>query len=296
MGASPLILRILPGNDRINSCSDGSDPLSPRRFKHKLFLLPPPLISVVLFSAPFLLPLEQGSVIFVASYRLPAKVLLCSEFLRQIRKITDELAFIGSPVSDDDLAVLNGLGLDYNSFIVAAATASRNDPLTFLPAAFYTRAPSPYGFNPRPNQIRNPRPNTSNQGPRPSFPFPPRPSFTPGSGSSLPPNQGPRPNKLKDSTITCQICSKQGHRVSSIYSSAVLFFPNSWWLDSILWRHQPRHQRFEQPLIFLRLHRVGFFTNQKLCWFTNSTHWSLLSLFLLSFSSLNRCSPCVNLF
>lgn len=140
MGASPLILRILPGNDRINSCSDGSDPLSPRRFKHKLFLLPPPLISVVLFSAPFLLPLEQGSVIFVASYRLPAKVLLCSEFLRQIRKITDELAFIGSPVSDDDLAVLNGLGLDYNSFIVAAATASRNDPLTFLPAAFYTRA------------------------------------------------------------------------------------------------------------------------------------------------------------
>jgi gag-polypeptide of LTR copia-type len=41
----------------------------------------------------------------------------CSEYLQKIRKVADELGFIGSPVTDDDLilAVLTGLGPDYNS-------------------------------------------------------------------------------------------------------------------------------------------------------------------------------------
>lgn len=55
----------------------------------------------------------------------------CSEYLHQIRQTADELAFAGSPVSSGDLAliVLNGLGPDYNPFVMAANT--RNDPLSF---------------------------------------------------------------------------------------------------------------------------------------------------------------------
>jgi gag-polypeptide of LTR copia-type len=59
----------------------------------------------------------------------------CSDFLQQIRKLTDELAFIGSPISDEDLVlfVLNGLGHEFNSFVVAViiAATSRTDSLHF---------------------------------------------------------------------------------------------------------------------------------------------------------------------
>lgn len=55
----------------------------------------------------------------------------CSEYLQKIRRVADELAFAGSPISDEDLvlAVLNGLGMDYNSFVVAVN--SHENPITF---------------------------------------------------------------------------------------------------------------------------------------------------------------------
>lgn len=57
----------------------------------------------------------------------------CSEYLQRMRQISDELAFIGSPLTDDDLvsSVLNGLGTEFNPFVVAVTTASRHSPLSF---------------------------------------------------------------------------------------------------------------------------------------------------------------------
>jgi gag-polypeptide of LTR copia-type len=57
----------------------------------------------------------------------------CIEYLQNIRKIVDELSFIGSPVSEDDLtlAVLSDLGPDYSSFYVAVTTVSRFNPISF---------------------------------------------------------------------------------------------------------------------------------------------------------------------
>jgi gag-polypeptide of LTR copia-type len=57
----------------------------------------------------------------------------CTDYLQKIRKIADELAFIGSPISDEDLVlvVLNGLGAEFNSFTVVVTTVSRRDPLSF---------------------------------------------------------------------------------------------------------------------------------------------------------------------
>lgn len=56
-----------------------------------------------------------------------------SEYLQRMRQISDELAFIRSPLTDDDLvsSVLNGLGAEYNPFVIAVTTASRHSPLSF---------------------------------------------------------------------------------------------------------------------------------------------------------------------
>jgi gag-polypeptide of LTR copia-type len=57
--------------------------------------------------------------------------LSCTEFVQKMRSIANELAFIGSPVSKEDLIlqVLNGLGPDFISFVVAVTT--RFKPLHF---------------------------------------------------------------------------------------------------------------------------------------------------------------------
>jgi gag-polypeptide of LTR copia-type len=59
--------------------------------------------------------------------------LSCVEYLQKIRKIADELSFVSSPVSDEDLTlvVLAGLGPDYNSFYAVVTTANRTDPISF---------------------------------------------------------------------------------------------------------------------------------------------------------------------
>ncbi|KAJ1698879.1 hypothetical protein LUZ63_007391 [Rhynchospora breviuscula] len=56
----------------------------------------------------------------------------CTDFIQQIRALSDELAFIGYLVPDQDLvmAVLGGLTSEYNAFIVAVN--SRQEPISFL--------------------------------------------------------------------------------------------------------------------------------------------------------------------
>lgn len=56
-----------------------------------------------------------------------------SEYLQRMRQISDELAFIGAPLTDDDLvsSVLNDLGAEFNPFVVTVTTASRHSPLSF---------------------------------------------------------------------------------------------------------------------------------------------------------------------
>lgn len=56
--------------------------------------------------------------------------LSCSDYCQKMRSIADELAFIGHPVTDDELVlqVLCGLGSDFNSFVIAA---TMKDHLSF---------------------------------------------------------------------------------------------------------------------------------------------------------------------
>jgi gag-polypeptide of LTR copia-type len=57
----------------------------------------------------------------------------CTEFLQKIRKVVDELAFIGFPISDEDLTlvILSDLGSDYNSFYAAITTSCRYESIPF---------------------------------------------------------------------------------------------------------------------------------------------------------------------
>jgi hypothetical protein len=49
----------------------------------------------------------------------------CSEYLLGLRRIADELAFIGAPLPEEELfsVTINGLGAEYNSIVAAVATA-----------------------------------------------------------------------------------------------------------------------------------------------------------------------------
>jgi gag-polypeptide of LTR copia-type len=54
----------------------------------------------------------------------------CNDYFEQMRSIADQLAAVGEIVTDSDLTryMLNGLGSDFNSFVVAITT--RSDPLS----------------------------------------------------------------------------------------------------------------------------------------------------------------------
>jgi Reverse transcriptase (RNA-dependent DNA polymerase)/gag-polypeptide of LTR copia-type len=169
----------------------------------------------------------------------------CKEYLNRMRKIADELSFIGSSVSDEELvmATLNGLGPDFNSFTVVITT--RNDPISFAefqgmlfnhenlllnqnllpqvssnlisnPSALYARYPQPGNKH---NQYRPSRPYFDQN--RAILPTPgPRPIYAP---TVTTPSQnqprGPRPNQPRGSRPqqtngakpTCQVCTKVGH-------------------------------------------------------------------------------------
>lgn len=169
-----------------------------------------------------------------------------------MRQISDELAFIGSPLTDNDLvsSVLNGLGAEYNPFVIAVTTASRHTPLSFAdlhglllshehllqgqsttsslpsvdsPATFATRpAPQQRSFsslrlsNPLYSQQRYNRPHPAQV--RPSYysglaQY--RPNFSgsfPAQGFRSAQSNGPRPVKPQ-----CQICMKIGHTAKICY-------------------------------------------------------------------------------
>lgn len=57
----------------------------------------------------------------------------CRDYLHQMRQIVDELAFVGTPISDDELvmSILNGLGPEYNPFAITITTTNRHTPYTF---------------------------------------------------------------------------------------------------------------------------------------------------------------------
>ncbi|KAJ1692760.1 hypothetical protein LUZ63_009458 [Rhynchospora breviuscula] len=57
----------------------------------------------------------------------------CTDFLRQVRTIADELTYIGAPPSTDDLVltILNGLGPEFNPFVAALTATNRNEALSF---------------------------------------------------------------------------------------------------------------------------------------------------------------------
>ncbi|KAJ4746261.1 Gag/pol [Rhynchospora pubera] len=168
----------------------------------------------------------------------------CSDYVHQIRAISDELAFIGAPVPDEDLVMtlLGGLGTDYNSFVVAINT--RQEPASFLevqslllshecllhaqhqpvatlpsssnPAAFY--ASQSNNVRPSTGNNRNPRSFRGRGGPfrpphngmRPrtpqSQPLLPTPSFSTGTGT-----RNGAGGESQTSVDTCQICFKRGH-------------------------------------------------------------------------------------
>ncbi|KAJ4744982.1 Copia-like polyprotein/retrotransposon [Rhynchospora pubera] len=188
----------------------------------------------------------------------------CSEFLDRIRQIADELAFIGAPMSDDDLslAVLNGLGTDFNPFFAAIQATTRRDPLSFddlhgmllsfeslvmaqqtpamasTPTALFSSA-SPSSNRSNSNQQKGrgspfyqPRYNSS--GPRPQqAQVQPNNGFK-NTGPQFPPKvpqQGSQ-NKQNNqqSQSLCQICKKPGHSAKNCrfrYAEDANYRPNS---------------------------------------------------------------------
>jgi gag-polypeptide of LTR copia-type len=59
-----------------------------------------------------------------------------------MKHISDDLRFIGTPISDDDLVsyILNGLDQEHNSFVVAITIASQLTPLTYYELHAYLLA------------------------------------------------------------------------------------------------------------------------------------------------------------
>ncbi|XP_078171486.1 uncharacterized protein LOC144565570 [Carex rostrata] len=57
----------------------------------------------------------------------------CSDFLQKMRHIADELRFIRSLISYEDFisSILNGLGAEYNSFVVTVTTNNHHAPPTY---------------------------------------------------------------------------------------------------------------------------------------------------------------------
>ncbi|KAJ1698432.1 hypothetical protein LUZ63_006944 [Rhynchospora breviuscula] len=157
----------------------------------------------------------------------------CTEFLQHLRQLADELAFAGSPLSDEELvqAVITGLGSDYLAFVTAITTTphrisfadlhgmllthesilknNHSSSLMATPSAFQTGQiqnnknrpilPHPITSNnqnqyrPITSQFRPNTPSTATSSPQ-------------GNRSSSPVSKGP-----------CQICTKANHSAKVCY-------------------------------------------------------------------------------
>ncbi|KAJ3691742.1 hypothetical protein LUZ61_020906 [Rhynchospora tenuis] len=178
----------------------------------------------------------------------------CSTYLQQLKTVADELAFIGAPVSEDELVsyTINGLGIDYNSIVAAVNTASRSAPFSFSDlrglllgheALLKSQATQPVAFaasrGSAGTRFRAPQPNQyfNNQIRPNNFNFrPPTPQFRPNTPLNLPLNASSPASQTKP---TCQICSKYGHPAKLCYKR---YDPDSDWVPN------PRFQAFNaQP-------------------------------------------------
>jgi gag-polypeptide of LTR copia-type len=59
--------------------------------------------------------------------------LSCSDYLLHLRRVFDELAFIGAPLPEEELvsATINGLGIQYNSIVAVVSTAYCHGAFSF---------------------------------------------------------------------------------------------------------------------------------------------------------------------
>ncbi|KAJ4767139.1 hypothetical protein LUZ62_077514 [Rhynchospora pubera] len=175
-----------------------------------------------------------------------------SEYLQQLRRLADELAFAGAPLSNDELvsAVINGLGSDFNPVVAAITTSSRLESFSFAnlrgillshEALLKSQADSlatsaPVAFNTsRGYGNRGRFPNNNNN--RSSSAILPTPSFPKTdqkqvSGTNYkPPSNSPK--------APCQICTKPGHGAKLCYFR---YKPDP------EWKPNPRHQAYNAQI------------------------------------------------
>ncbi|KAJ3697958.1 hypothetical protein LUZ61_001663 [Rhynchospora tenuis] len=179
--------------------------------------------------------------------------LSCSDYIQHMRKLADELLFIGSPMSEDDLviATLNGLGPDYLSFVTSITTALRSQSISFadLHGLLLNHESLLLSHNTSSSTAlttfrQNNRYNTRNNSP-PQFPnnrtgtgyqqaqtgnMNCKPPLLPQpNNSNVPPRpqQGPK--------LMCQICSKPNHSAKLCYFR---YEPDP------TWKPNPRFQAF----------------------------------------------------
>jgi gag-polypeptide of LTR copia-type len=148
----------------------------------------------------------------------------CSEYLLKLRRLADELSFVGAPLPEDELVstAINGLGPEYNSVVAVVFTARCYGTFTFSDlrglllsqeALFHSQSFSLsssafYAGKNTSNRVRQDVGSHSTSHFR---------SVHNGSGpvSVL----GPFPNRLTsaDTRSVCQICDKVGHKAKVCY-------------------------------------------------------------------------------
>jgi gag-polypeptide of LTR copia-type len=198
----------------------------------------------------------------------------CTEYLNNLRQIADELAFVGAPISDEELVLqaIQGLGTDYNPVVVAINVAAHHNPFFFsnlhgllvshesllksqlsvtVPSAFYTsngNLPPPNAFytnntskNNNYNNNYKPRLNAPyyNNNSPPLLPNP----VSATNRSPLRPNTATIPqisNPTHVSRISCQICFKLGHTGKLCYRR---YNPDP------EWQPNPRFQAYNAQII-----------------------------------------------
>ncbi|KAJ1704596.1 hypothetical protein LUZ63_004375 [Rhynchospora breviuscula] len=177
----------------------------------------------------------------------------CAEYLQNLRRAGDELAFIGSPVPDEDLvmAAINGLGVDYNPVVAAVKITSRHAPYSFSDlrglllsheallksqsvshnSAFYAGRGYPRNKFNQNNGTRPPQYQTrpyqyQNNGTRPT-------------GTQSVPAQNTGTQSADSIKPSCQICTKFGHSAKLCYRR---YDPNPEWVPN------PRRQAYTAQL------------------------------------------------
>jgi gag-polypeptide of LTR copia-type len=159
----------------------------------------------------------------------------CDEYLLRLRRIADELAFIGAPLPDEDLVTIaiNGLGSEYGSLIAALSTVRCHTSFNFsdlrgllLSHESYLRTQShsaPQAFHTgrtygqKQTRFGNQTRPYNTQSSAASHSTPPNANFSkPNSTKTLSPDIITMINSGQI-RIPCQICFKMGHITKMCY-------------------------------------------------------------------------------